>query len=91
MPDNTPDPQSFAAFLVQHARGRSERELSEQLRALVEAVEETGKAGSITYTLTVKPQTNTDRAMLVTDDIETKLPQLDRPASTTSSARRLCP
>jgi hypothetical protein len=75
------DEQSFAAFLCQHARGRTERELSAKLRELVEAVEETGKGGSITYVLSVKPQAQTEHAVLVTDEIKTKLPQLDRPAS----------
>lgn len=75
------DPQSFAAFLCQHARGRSERELSERLRTLVEAVEETGKAGTITYTLTIKPQPQAEHAVLVTDQIKVKSPELERPAS----------
>lgn len=77
----TPDPQSFAAFLCQHARGQSERELSARLRELVEAVEETGKGGSITYTVSIKPQGNADHAVLVTDSVKTKFPELDRPAS----------
>lgn len=84
MPDATPEqqePQSFASFLCQHARGRSERELSQRLRDLVEAVEESGKAGSITYTVTVKPEPRADHAMLVTDSIKVKSPELDRPAS----------
>lgn len=73
--------QSFAAFLCQHARGRTERELSASLRELVEAVEETGKGGSITYTLKIAPQANAEHAVLVTDDIKVKKPALDRPAS----------
>lgn len=77
----TEDAQSFASFLCQHARGRSERELSEKLRDLVQAVEDTGKGGSITYTLTIKPQANAEHAVLVQDDIKVKTPQLDRPAS----------
>lgn len=76
-----PDPQSFAAFLCQHARGRSERELSERLRELVGAVQETGKPGSITYTLTIKPEPKADQAMVVSDAIKVKVPQLERPAS----------
>lgn len=79
--DEHDERQSFAAFLCQHARGRSERELSDRLRELVEAVEETGKAGSISYTVTIKPQGNADHAVLVSDQVKTKLPELDRPAS----------
>lgn len=81
MTDEQSDTQSFAAFLAQHQRGRTDRELSEKLRELVEAVEETGKGGSITYTLTIKPQAQTEHTVLVTDEVKTKLPQLDRPAS----------
>lgn len=76
-----PDDQSFSAFLCQKNRGRTEQELSAKLRELVEAVEETGKGGSITYVLTVKPQAQTEHAVIVTDEIKTKLPQLDRPAA----------
>jgi hypothetical protein len=75
------EPQSFAAFLCQHARGRSERELSTKLRELVEAVEESGRSGSITYTVTVKPEPKAEHAMLVSDSIKVKKPELDRPAS----------
>lgn len=77
----TQEEQSFAAFLCQHAKGRSERELSAEMRKLVEAVEETGKGGSITYTLTLKPEPRAEHTVLVTDEIKTKLPSLDRPAS----------
>jgi hypothetical protein len=77
----TDDAQSFASFLCTHARGRSERELSEKLRDLVQAVEETGKGGSITYKLSIKPQANAEHAVLVQDDITVKTPTLDRPAS----------
>lgn len=75
------DPQSFAAFLCQHARGRSEQELSERLSELVAAVQETGKPGSITYTLTIKPEPKADQAMVVSDSIKVKVPELARPAS----------
>lgn len=83
MTDDEPktEDQSFSAFLCQKNRGRTEQELSAKLRELVEAVEETGKGGSITYVLSVKPQAQTEHAVLVTDEIKTKLPQLDRPAS----------
>lgn len=75
------EPQSFASFLVQHARGRTERELSERLGELVAAVEETGKPGSITYTLHIKPEPKADQAMVVSDSIKVKCPELARPAS----------
>lgn len=80
-PEAKPEPQSFASFLCTHARGRSERELSQKLQELVEAVEESGRAGSITYTLNVKPEPKAEHAMLVSDSIKVKKPELDRPAS----------
>jgi hypothetical protein len=79
--DDVPEPQSFASFLCQHNRGRSEKELSEKLTDLVAAVEDTGRAGSITYTLTIKPEPKAEHAMLVTDQIKVKTPEYDRPVS----------
>jgi hypothetical protein len=74
-------PQSFAAFVCQLRRGQTEHELSTQLTALVEAVEETGKTGTLTYTIKVAPAPNAEHTMVITDDVKTKLPTLDRPAS----------
>jgi hypothetical protein len=79
--DARPDPQSFAAFLLQHAKGRSETELSAALRDVAEAVEQTGKAGSITYTIKVAPNPNAEHVVTTSDDIKVKLPTRDRPAS----------
>ena len=89
MPDHDPttdqatetEPKPFATFLLEHARGRSHDELSRVLRDLLVAIEDTGKGGSITYTLTIKPETRADHAVLVTDEIKSTTPTLDRPAS----------
>lgn len=78
---NSEEPRPFATFLMEHAKGRSHDELSAALRDLVLAVEETGKAGKLSYTVTVKPQPKVEGAVLVGDDIKSTLPQLDRPAS----------
>ncbi len=76
-PDEAPD---FAAFLLTLAKGRTHRELSEALRALTGAVIETGKPGTLTLTLGIKRQPNTD-SFVVTDKVTVKAPAFDRPAS----------
>lgn len=82
MSDEEPtEEQSFAAFLCQHARGASERELSTALRDLAEAVEETGRPGSITYTLSLRPESRAEHVVTTTDEIKVKMPKADRPAS----------
>jgi hypothetical protein len=74
-------PDSFAAFLVQTNKGRTERELSEAMQKLVTAVEETGKPGTLTLRIDIKPQANTDGVVTVTDRVTVKAPQLERPNS----------
>lgn len=86
--DNTTDqetaevePKQFAQFLIEHAKGKSHDELSYRLRDLLEAIESTGKGGSITYRLTIKPEPRADHAVVITDEIKSSVPNLDRPAS----------
>jgi hypothetical protein len=74
-------PDSFAAFLCQTNKGRTERELSEAMQRLVAAVQETGKAGTLTLRIDIKPQANTDGVVTVTDRVTVKAPQLERPNS----------
>lgn len=45
----------FIDFLRQHRSGLTHTELTDALKELVAAVTEEGKAGKITFTLTVKP------------------------------------
>lgn len=75
------EPRPFATFLMEHAKGRSHDELSQLLRDLVLAVEETGKPAKLTYTVSIKPQPKVDGAVLIADDIKTTVPKLDRPQS----------
>lgn len=79
--DDTTEPQDFAALLMQHARGRTHEELSSSLADLVRAVLDTGKAGSITYTVKVKPAKNVEGMVTIEDVVRSTVPQLDRPAS----------
>ena len=74
-------PRDFAAFLLEHRRGKSHAELSEALRDLVMAVEETRKAGTLTYTLKIKPQERTPGAVMVADQIKCSLPEHERSES----------
>lgn len=79
-PDTAPHARPFADFLREQAKGHSHDELSEGLRDLVNRVTDTGKKGSITYTVTVEPTKGTD-ALTVSDEIKLKLPEHDRDAS----------
>ncbi|MGW5741552.1 hypothetical protein [Amycolatopsis sp. NPDC003861] len=79
--DQKAEPRDFAAFLMEHRRGKSHAELSEALRDLVVAVEETRKAGTLTYTLKIKPQERTPGAVMVADQIKCSLPEHERSES----------
>lgn len=70
----------FASFLQEHGRGRTHDELGETLHALVSRVKDTGKKGTVTLMIEVKPLKEDDRAVIVTDKITVKLPEHDRPA-----------
>lgn len=74
-------PRDFALFLMEHAKGRSHDDLSAALRAVVLAVSETGKPGKLTYTLTIRPQSNVEGAVLIADAIKTSVPEFDRAES----------
>lgn len=64
--------------LQQFREGESISELSENLQALVSAVRDTGKKGTLTYTIKVSPQGD---AVLISDEIKLKAPELPRDAS----------
>ena len=69
----------FLDFLRDHRHGVTHDELSDALQDVVAAVHDTGKSGSLTLTITVKP-TNSE-ALDVSDIIKTKLPQLPKSSS----------
>jgi len=71
----------FAAWLQEQARGKTHLELSEALHDLVAKVRDTGKKGTLVLKVTVEPLDHDGDAMKVTDAIELKLPEHDRPAS----------
>ncbi|WP_405676854.1 hypothetical protein OG292_19645 [Streptomyces sp. NBC_01511] len=72
----------FAAFLQEQAGGQLHDELSEKLHGLIEAIKDTGKGGSISLKIDIKPIPNTDgRTLTVTDSVAAKLPRTERPKS----------
>ena len=76
--EKTEAPPDFAAFLATLNRGRSNRDLSAKLQELVEAIEETGKQGSITYTIKIKPQ-KAGGMVVLTDEVRASVPRGERP------------
>ena len=53
--ETTAQPAEFAAFFVQHLSGRSHEEISQEFHKLLAAVNEHGKKGSLTITVTAEP------------------------------------
>ena len=67
---------SYEQTLREMRHGRSLAELSEQLALLVAAVRDTGKAGSLTYKLTVKPASAGDVVTVqLEDDVKPLIPK----------------
>ncbi|MGI6878793.1 hypothetical protein [Microbacterium sp. gxy059] len=73
-------PPSFAAMLAQ-VRPRTDVEAAETLRKVIEAVKATGKVGSITLRLDVKPADGMSEAVVVVDKITQKVPEKTREGS----------
>lgn len=73
----------FADWLLEQSHGRTHTELGEGLRDLVAKCLETGKAGTLSLTIKVKPMdANDDQSpLVVSDEIRIKLPEHDRKAS----------
>lgn len=81
MAENKNDrPPSFAAMLAQ-VRPRTDVEAAETLRKVIEAVKATGKVGSITIRLDVKPADGLTDAVVVYDRIAQKVPEKTREGS----------
>jgi len=73
----------FAAFLVQHLAGRSHEEVSAEFHQLLSAVNEHGKKGSLTLTVTVEPpKGHIDGApVVISVDSTLKAPKASAPPS----------
>lgn len=64
--------------LSEQRKGRMANEASDKLSAVVKACRETGKKGSLTIKLSIRP---TASEMMVSDEIVEKLPRPDNAAS----------
>jgi hypothetical protein len=82
MPEPAVEPEAprlrpFAAVLQEQRQGGAHSELTEGLAEVVTAVLATGKAGSVTLKLNVKPS-KLHGAIEVGDDITVKVPEEDK-------------
>jgi hypothetical protein len=71
--------KAFAVFLQELRDGRAHAEMTAKLEELLNAVRETGKGGSITFKLKIKPSgrgADVDK-VTVADDITASLPELE--------------
>jgi len=69
----------FPETILQLNNGAAVAELSTALAKVLAAVRESGKAGSITFTVTVKPASKgVTNVVMVESQIKTKLPEPDR-------------
>jgi hypothetical protein len=71
----------FAAWLQEQSNGLSHTQLSNNLHDLIGRVRETGKKGSMLYTVTISPYDKTTDVLQVNDTIRLKLPEHDRRSS----------
>lgn len=72
----------FSDFLREQAKGATHEELGEALHDLIGRVQDTGKKGSLTLTISVSMLKGGDgRALVVEDAIKLKLPEHDRQSS----------
>lgn len=78
MPNQT---RPFAAFLQEQRGGDAHEEASHLLQELILAATETGKAGSLTIQIKVKPSKAGGRTVTVTDVVKATIPQHDREIS----------
>ena len=78
-----PDPSDsqvrpFAAFLQEQRGGEAHAEASELLQEVIRAATATGKVGTLTLKIKIKPSKAGGRTVTVTDAITTTVPQFDR-------------
>lgn len=78
-PRDEKETPGFLGTLKEIRQGQSLHELSEHLASLVEAVRATGRKGSLSYTLTVKPASKGETVTLMVEDAVTvKRPNPER-------------
>lgn len=70
-------PQGLSEILASIRPG-ADVELGEEMSDLIDAVKDTGKAGSLTYTISVKLADGSGSAVVIGDKISAKRPERDR-------------
>lgn len=82
MSDKDRQIRPFGDFLAEINTGLSHTELSEAFNALVTAVSEIGKVGTLTYVIKVSPAGHmADGMVSIVDEVKVKLPAPRRPDS----------
>lgn len=71
--------QDFAEVLTDLRNGTAHHELSKAIRQVTEAVQKTGKVGSLTLNIKVKPQG--EGQVEIIDEIKTKIPEPAKPST----------
>jgi hypothetical protein len=66
-------------ILREYRNGKAADVASRKLAELVQAVDETGKAGTLTITFKVKPETGGGSQKTIACDIKAKMPESDLP------------
>ncbi|MEQ8834238.1 MAG: hypothetical protein RIB67_07310 [Miltoncostaeaceae bacterium] len=77
MADDAPTP--FTQFLLALRGGDAHHELTEALADLTSAVMESGRAGSLSFTVKIKPAAKGGNAVLITDSTALKRPAANNP------------
>ncbi|MCC4906932.1 hypothetical protein [Microbacterium sp. cx-59] len=83
MAENTEErkrPQGLSEILASIRPG-ADVELGEEMSKLIDAVKDTGKAGTLTYTISVKLADGSGSAVIIGDKIAPKRPEKDRATS----------
>jgi hypothetical protein len=73
-------PQGLSEILASIRPG-ADIELGEEMSKLIDAVKDTGKAGSLTYAISVKLADGNGSAVIIGDKISAKRPEKDRATS----------
>lgn len=73
-------PQGLSEILASIRPG-ADIELGEEMSKLIDAVKDTGKAGTLTYSISVKLADSSGSAVIVGDKITPKLPEKNRATS----------
>lgn len=71
----------FSQFLIEQRNGGLHGEISDALADLVAAVQDVGKGGTLTLTISVKPGESNTQILVVADDVRVKAPVAPKPAS----------